>query len=425
LTVAQEFTADLTAPRRVRAPTRLHDRILHVVLFITVLASSVAFIEPSPHDALMLVLALACLIAGVRFERNLLPLLALLVIWNVGGLLSLFYIADQEKAIQYIATSFYLAIAALVFACLFAEDSMRRLSILRAAYIATAIGATLFGLAAYLHLFPGSSQFVWADRARATFKDPNVFGPFLILPALFLIERMVADRIRLGAMVATLILLTGLLLSYSRGAWLNFTLSTTVLLALLVLTAPTQRARMRPIVLGLVSAAGLALALIALSTIDAVREMLMQRAQLVQPYDVGSGGRFVLQELAINVLFDHPFGLGPFEFSRIYGLQQHNVYLQAFLVYGWLGGVTFIALMLVTLFLGLRNALIRTPWQFYLIAAYAAFVGIVFESAVIDSDHWRHLYLILGMIWGMSAATIKFTRNRQTTNAVPAAWVQP
>ena len=47
------------------------------MLFVTVLASSVAFIEPSPHDALMGVLAVAALIAGVRFQRMLaLPLSA-------------------------------------------------------------------------------------------------------------------------------------------------------------------------------------------------------------------------------------------------------------------------------------------------------------------------------------------------------------
>ena len=51
--------------------TPLAERILLLTLFVTVLASSVAFIEPSPHDGLMGVLALACLTAGVRFPRML------------------------------------------------------------------------------------------------------------------------------------------------------------------------------------------------------------------------------------------------------------------------------------------------------------------------------------------------------------------
>ena len=85
--------------------------------------------------------------------------------------------------------------------------------------------------------------------------------------------------------------------------------------------------------------------------------MMLERAQLEQSYDVGKGGRFELQELALGVLFDHPFGIGPFAFSAIYGngTQQHNVYLQAFLVYGWLGGVTYISLLAVTLAVGLEK----------------------------------------------------------------------
>lgn len=391
----------------------LRERLLLVVLYVTVLASSLAFIEPSPHDGLMGVLAVACVIAGVRFERPLALLLILLLLWNVSGLIALFKVAGEEQTIQYAGTSIYLGIAALLFACLFTQNTMARLATLRSAYVLTAILTTLFGLAVYIGLLPGEDMFMWVGRLRSTFKDPNVFGPFLILPALFLIEAMVIRGVKLRQLVAMLILLAGLFFSYSRGAWANFGVSAIVLLMLIVVTAPNRRARMRPIIIGISATAGLALAVIALSSIESVRNMLLERAQLIQSYDVGQGGRFELQELAIGVLAKYPFGVGPFEFSRLYGLQQHNVYLQAFLVYGWAGGVTYITMIAVTLFVGLRYALVRTPWQFYLIAAYAAFVGIAFESFIIDSDHWRHFYLILGMVWGLSAATIKLMRGEQ------------
>jgi hypothetical protein len=29
----------------------------------------------------------------------------------------------------------------------------------------------------------------------------------------------------------------------------------------------------------------------------------------------------------------------------------------------------------------------------------------VFESAIIDTDHWRHYFLILGVLWGLMLAT--------------------
>ena len=50
--------------------TALSRRLLHFVLFITVLTSSLAFIEPSPHDGLMLVLLVMCVAARVPFDRS-------------------------------------------------------------------------------------------------------------------------------------------------------------------------------------------------------------------------------------------------------------------------------------------------------------------------------------------------------------------
>ena len=32
----------------------------------------------------------------------------------------------------------------------------------------------------------------------------------------------------------------------------------------------------------------------------------------------------------------------------------------------------------------------------------AAFFGMAIEGLVIDTDHWRHLYLIMAMIWGLA-----------------------
>jgi len=53
-----------------------------------------------------------------------------------------------------------------------------------------------------------------------------------------------------------------------------------------------------------------------------------------------------------------------------------------------------------------------TPWQPYLITAVAAFAGEMAEGVVIDTDHWRHFYLLLGMVWGLAAATLRQARAR-------------
>ena len=151
---------------------------------------------------------------------------------------------------------------------------------------------------------------------------------------------------------------------------------------------------------------------VALMFIGSVHDLFLERAKAIQPYDVGPGGRFWEQKLALSVILDHPNGMGPFEFGRVFGTQQHDVYMQGFLVYGWLGGAAYLTLVVVTLAIGLRAALVPAPWQYYLIAAYAGFVGEACEGLIVDTDHWRHFFLLLGMTWGLTAATINFARRQ-------------
>jgi hypothetical protein len=401
-------------PAPAAAATSLRERILLVVRLLAVLASSVAFIEPSPHDALMGVLAIAAMIAGVRFERTLLVPLILLMVWNLGGLLALLNVLNEEKTILYAVTSVYLAVAAMIFAMIFAQNSMRRLTVMRVAYVITAVLATIAGAIGYFQLFGMGEILAASQRAAGGFKDPNVFGPFLIWPALFLLDRMVARRIYFTDAIVASVILFGLLLSFSRGAWFHFGLSCAVMIALDFATAPTLRARARVITFTVAAVAVAALLFLFLLSFDSIGEMFKVRAQLIQDYDVGSGGRFRMQELALTSLLSFPGGMGPFEFARVNGLQQHNVYLQSFLVYGWTGAMAYLMLLLSTVFVGLRAALVRTPWQPYLITALAAFIGEMAEGFIIDTDHWRHFFLLLGIVWGLSAATIKAVREQRT-----------
>ena len=140
--------------------------------------------------------------------------------------------------------------------------------------------------------------------------------------------------------------------------------------------------------------------------------MFVERAKAIQPYDVGPGGRFWLQQQALGTILENPDGLGPFEFDRIFGMQQHNVYMQGFLVYGWLGGAAYLTLVAVTLMLGLLTVPIAAPWQYYLITAYAVFVGEAVEGMIVDTDHWRHFFLMLGLIWGLGTASINHRRRQ-------------
>ena len=72
---------------------------------------------------------------------------------------------------------------------------------------------------------------------------------------------------------------------------------------------------------------------------------------------------------------------------------------------GWLGGFAYLTLTLTTLAAGLRLLFVATPWRGHYQAMYIAFMGVAGESVIIDIDHWRHYFLILGVLWGLMAAS--------------------
>lgn len=308
-----------------------------------------------------------------------------------------------------------------MFACLFSDGNLVRLMTLRRAYILAALIATVAGYIGYFHLVPGSGIFLassedgLSSRVSATFKDPNVFGPFLIYPLLLLMIGILTRGVTIVSLAIMTFLLGGLFLSFSRGAWIHFMVSALIAVALVYRAAPNPRMRARIVIIGFVTLIGTVLLVIALASVPSIHDMLLERAKALQPYDTGPGGRFTLQQLALTAILEHPNGVGPFEFARIYGGQQHDVYMEGMLVYGWLGGAAYLTIVVLTLLLGLRTVRALTPWQNYLIAAYAAFVGDAFEGVIIDSDHWRHFFLLLGLVWGLSVATINWHRRFAVT----------
>jgi len=241
-----------------------------------------------------------------------------------------------------------------------------------------------------------------------------------------LMTALMTRGIRILNLALAAFLLGGLFLSFSRGAWMHFAVSAAVAVAILVAASPDPRLRARILLFAAVTAVGTVLLVAAMMSIDTVRDLFLERAKAIQPYDVGPGGRFWEQRLALGVILDHPNGMGPFEFSRVFGMQQHDVYMQGFLVYGWLGGAAYLTLVAVTLAIGLATVRVPAPWQNYLIVAYATFVGEAVEGLIVDTDHWRHFFLLLGLIWGLAVATINLRRRvawerRAAAGDAPAA----
>ncbi|WP_315780295.1 O-antigen ligase family protein [Bradyrhizobium sp. SZCCHNPS1003] len=398
---AGEFASRPIAPPGVVALQR-------ALVWMVGVSGAIVFIEPSPYELVTLASAAVFFATGMRLRLVFLPLLLLLVLVNLGYTISAIPLLDDSKIATWIATSWYMAFTAIFIAMLTSDDTEARLDMLRRGLVMGGAIAALAGVAGYFHLVPGGYDLLTLyGRARGTFKDPNVLGAFLILPALLALQNVVTARFAatLRASFALGVMALAILLAFSRAAWGGLVLTAAFMLAMMVLTSQTRGERSRIIFMTLAAAvAGIVLIGVLLS-IDSIADMFKQRASFDQSYDEGRFGRFGRHILGADMALDLPFGIGPLQFHNYFPEDTHNSYLNAFMSGGWLSGICYPALVFTTVILGFRYLFARVPWQRTYIAIFAAFLGTVGESFIIDTDHWRHFFLMLGTMWGMIAAT--------------------
>jgi O-antigen ligase len=363
-------------------------------------------IEPAPYEFIIAVAAVLFFAGGMSLRPSHLPLLVLLSLCNIGYLIGVTPVVSENGTVIWTAVSCFMSASALFFALAMGEDTARRLDLLLKGYVAVAVAVSLLGIAAYSHLLPDSDIFLFAQRSRATFKDPNVLGAFLVLPAVLTLQRMMLGRLRdlLAGGLMTLVISIELLLAFSRGAWAATGVAVALALLISFLVSNSPKERLRIVVIAAAGAAMVAVVIIAVISIPQVRDLFQERASLIQSYDAGRFGRFGRHILGAEVALDHPFGIGPLQFAKMFPEDPHNSILDAFMAGGWLSGAAWLALIIVTLLAGLRFAFVDAPWRRAYVAVYASFVALTAESYIIDVEHWRHYFLLIGALWGLFIA---------------------
>jgi O-antigen ligase len=387
-------------------------------LWLMMVGGAFVFAEPSPYEiGALLAIAAFALTGGLKLRAAHAPLLVVLVLYCLGLTIAAIPVMAGPKVAPWIAVSWYLALTMVFFAVVAADNTAARMRVILRGWTLAALIAALAGIAGYFRLFPGAFDlFTLYGRAKGTFNDPNVFGPFLVLPMLVAMQAFLraspGSMVRAGSVFA--VLLVALLLSFSRGAWIHFGLSAVIMIALMVLTAETPAQRFR-ILLAVAAGLVLLMAFVAvLLSIDKVADLMRERASLNQSYDSGPMGRFGRHAYGWQIALDRPFGIGPLQFARFFPEDPHNVYLNSFMAGGWMGGIGYLVLTGSTLVVGLVASLVRTPWQPLTIAVFATFCGLAFEGQIIDSDHWRHFWVLAGLLWGL-AVTKRVAAARETS----------
>ncbi|MBP1850668.1 O-antigen ligase family protein [Rhizobium halophytocola] len=360
--------------------------------------------EPAPYELFMAGLVGLWFILGLRISRTVGALLAALLVFETGGMMSLTTMKDLSGAPIYVAVSTFLALTAVFYAAI-VEDNHARLRLIFRAWVVSALITSMLGILGYFHAFPGSEIFTLYDRAKGAFQDPNVFGPFLVAPSLYLIHGVLTGRLMASPLklAALLVLALGVFLSFSRAAWALFLFCAVLMVVVQLLKERTGAFRLKILVLSLVAVVMLVLSVVIALQIPKVANLFTTRAQLEQDYDAGHLGRFERHQLGFLMSMERPLGIGPMMFGKIYPEDEHNIWLKSLTTYGWLGFVTYLGLIVTTIAVGFRYLLRDRPWQPYLMIGWITIVGHAAIGNVIDTDHWRHFYLLLGIVWGCIA----------------------
>ncbi len=369
--------------------------------------------EPAPYELYLAFLIAVWFIIGLKISRTTGVLLSFVLVYMVGGFLSLTQMASLAGGPMYIAVSFFLVLTAVFYAAII-EENPRRLTLIFNAWAAAAVITAGLGVLGYFHAFPGAEVFTRYDRAMGAFQDPNVFGPFLIAPSLYLVHGILTGRpahLPLRS-IALGIIAFGVLLSFSRAAWALFVFSVGAHVLLMLIKEQSGAFRLKVLVIALFGVIFMVAAVVVALQFDQVADLFSSRTKLVQDYDGQHLGRFERHRIGFLMSMEHPLGIGPMVFSTIFPEDEHNIWLKNLTTYGWLGFTAYIAMLWTSLWLGFRYMFRDRPWQPFLMIAWIVLIGHAAIGNVIDTDHWRHHFILFGVLWGCVALEHRFQKDR-------------
>lgn len=382
----------------------------YVLLALFIFFICFTFLRPSPYDFIAIPAMALWLCLGVRLHRGAVVFVALLLAYHLGLLISLIPHFDEPRSVEWTYQSAYLMVTAIFFAMFFADETAKRIEIALKAYLASCLFAAAMGVASYFDLFGEGVLFKMDGRAAGVFEDPNVLGSFLIPGALYLLSNLLLGRSRFPplAVAGLALLAAGIFFSFSRGSWAAVVVATGTMAALIYRTSASARLRRRIAALTLATVALGAVAVAGALTVDEIAARFEDRAQVTKEYDEGVTGRFGNQLRSIPMLIERPNGFGPLRFRRIFGLEPHNSYVGGFANGGWLGGFAFLGLVLATGFVGFRLCLTPSPFQRQAQIVWPGLFIFFLQALQIDVDHWRHVFLLFGAVWGLEAARLRW-----------------
>jgi O-antigen ligase len=409
--------AQVRSPDR---PGRPRDAFELAVVVLLALSAFV-FIEPAPVDLLTLVLLPIALFA----RRLAIPAgssfaLVCVGVFLLANLISLPIARHIDVAIRFAAITVYLVGSWVFVLGVSGKLGERAVRLVMLGWSWGVVLTVIPAIASYFGAFPFVEQLAEGGRLHALFKDANVLGAWLVAPTVWATSRLVSleRSARLPWLFVLIVSGMGLLLTYSRGAWISVGVALLMFFGLRMVAFGSARARVMTLLAVPVAIVVLAVALDRLANVGVVQDMLTQRLG-PQHYDVD---RFATQQDALQVALETPLGIGPGQVEKTFVRAAHNAYVRGFVENGYLGGL---ALVLI-----LFGSLLRSSWlaidsrdpalQTAMAVVAGSMAAVCVESLVIDSVHWRHAWVLAALAW-TPALMQSSARQWETRQAPPSA----
>lgn len=391
--------AQWLAGTRHRAHPQLRSIFL-VFVWIAVTLGVLVMFEPAPSDIGIALLFVAGSLTGhLCWNKKLTLPFILLGLFVLANLVSLCYAIDLAQGAFYLAVTLFMLISwVFVVGVLFRYEE-QGLRVVMLGFTLGGVASSLLAVLCYFKLAPLGDWVLFYDRIKGFFKDPNVFGPYLVIVAVYALHQVLTSKVfgrRCLWLAACLIGSVGVLLCFSRGAWLNYVV-TILLFFGLTSISKGSRTRRRNLIYFAISAVITGGVIAYAITIPQVGEVLSYRTEL-QNYDAD---RFANFSAALQLGVSNPLGVGPLQSFALLDYATHNTYLRVFSENGVIGFLSFTAFALITLArsLVLSQKAVNAGQRSVFALVAAALCGTLLNSFTIDTLHWRHFWLLLALGW--------------------------
>lgn len=378
-------------------------------VFLLSLASCfVVVFEPAPAD-LFFILSLLVLLLTVRLEfqmpSQLFWFYVLSVLFLFFNVVSLGNANVFGYGLRYFLITVYMMLIPFVMGHFAVVFGPRGVDGMYLAFIVGAVISSIIGFLAYFGITIGPASLYFKTelqlRLSPLFKDPNVYGPYILSAAAILLGRTIAaaEGIKPVRLVLVAFMLLVMVLTFSRGAWVNAVVTLFLIVFLLFIFAGNPK--QKKMLMWIMIAGGTLLFFVMPIVISAtgVGDFLVARTHL-QAYD---NDRFSNWGTFFHLMLRQPVGIGPGHcVGTVYFPQSHcshdphNIFLKVAVENGWLGAVSYFGAIGVLMIGLMRIFPLKDGREPIRIAVFAILAGQFVNSLVVDSLHWRHLFYMFG-----------------------------